>query len=89
MNKREWVIEYNNDTGPNDDGFWAWWEVTDGEVVFKTDKRKDAVWLLNLVIAFDAACAFIDCHAADHDITQEMCDNYARFTELRKALAED
>jgi hypothetical protein len=23
----EWTIEYNNDTGPNDEGFWEWIEV--------------------------------------------------------------
>lgn len=89
MDKREWVIEYNNDTGPDDDCFVEWWEVTDGNVVFKTSRNKDAAWLLNLIIAYDAACAFIDCHAADPDITQEMRDSYERFVGYRKTLGAD
>ena len=44
-----WRIEYHNDTGPDDDGFWEWWEVTDGEKTFKSDSEEDAKWLLDLI----------------------------------------
>lgn len=47
MNK--WKIEYDNDTGPDDEGFWEWWTVTDGEKSFKCDVEADAKWLLNLL----------------------------------------
>jgi hypothetical protein len=36
--------------------------------------------------AFQAACAFIDSHAADPDLTNEMIENYRRFCDLREAI---
>ena len=36
--------------------------------------------------AFNAACAFIDSHAADPDLTPEMCRTYAIFREKRREL---
>lgn len=35
-----WKIEYDNDTGSNDEGFWEWWSVTNGEhsYIAKTEK---------------------------------------------------
>lgn len=41
----KWKIEYDNDTGQNDEGFWEWWTVTDGTRRFKSDNEADAVWL--------------------------------------------
>ncbi len=41
-----WKIEYDNDVGPDDDGFWQWWTVTDGQRSFKCDTEEDAKWLL-------------------------------------------
>lgn len=41
-----WQIIYNNDTGPDDDGFWVWWDVTDGNRSFRCDSENDAKWLL-------------------------------------------
>lgn len=41
----KWVVENHNDVGPNDGGFWEWWEVTDGEKVFKCDDESGAGWL--------------------------------------------
>ena len=38
-----WTVEYNNDTGPDDEGFWEWWAVTDGKRNFDQD---DAAWLV-------------------------------------------
>jgi len=43
MNK--WKIEYDNDTGPGDEGFWEWWTVTDGTRSFKCNFEDDAKWL--------------------------------------------
>ncbi len=39
-----------------------------------------------LVEAYSAACAFIDSHVADPDITDEMVETYRVFTEKRAAL---
>ncbi len=39
-----------------------------------------------LVEAYNAACAFIDSHVADPDITDEMVETYRVFTEKRAAL---
>lgn len=51
----KWTIEYYNDTGPNDEGFWEWWDVTNGKRSFKTDTEDDAKWL----------CAFLNQHATE------------------------
>lgn len=41
----KWKIEYDNDTGPGDEGFWEWWTVTDGTRSFKCNSEDDAKWL--------------------------------------------
>lgn len=43
MNK--WKIEYDNDTGSGDEGFWEWWTVSDGTRSFKCNSEDDAEWL--------------------------------------------
>jgi hypothetical protein len=45
----KWTIEYDNDTGPNDGGFWEWWTVSDGAHSFKCDSEEDAKWLCDLL----------------------------------------
>lgn len=40
-----WRIEYDNDVGPDDGGFWEWWTVTDGTKSFKCDSKPEAEWL--------------------------------------------
>lgn len=40
-----WKVEYENDTGYNDEGFWEWWEVTNGETSFRCKEEEDANWL--------------------------------------------
>ena len=40
-----WKVEYNNDTGPRDDSFSEWWDVTDGEKTFTSKSERDAIWL--------------------------------------------
>lgn len=39
-----------------------------------------------LEAAYKAACAFIDAHVADPDITPKMRETYAEFVRLRKEL---
>jgi len=39
-----WIIKYNNDVEPNDEGFCEW-EVTDGKKTFKCNEKEDAEWL--------------------------------------------
>jgi hypothetical protein len=39
-----------------------------------------------LTQAWNAACAFIDSHAGDPDIIEEMCRTYAAFMDIRAAL---
>jgi hypothetical protein len=45
----KWRIEYENDVGADGDGFWEWWEVTDGDRIFKTGTESDAKWLCGLL----------------------------------------
>ncbi len=48
MNKI-WTIEYSNDTGAHDDYFSEWWEITNGEKVFKSESESSAIWLCELL----------------------------------------
>lgn len=40
-----WRIEYHNDTGPTDEDFQEWWEVTDERRVCRCAVKADAEWL--------------------------------------------
>lgn len=40
-----WTIESDNDTGPGDEGFWEWWNVSDGTKSFRADTEAEAKWL--------------------------------------------
>ena len=43
MPASKWSIEYDNDTGRDDDGFWEWWSLLrDGVVVCRCDKEEEA-----------------------------------------------
>jgi hypothetical protein len=50
MNDR-WQVEHENDTGPGDEGYHEWWEVTDGYAIFRTISEWDAAWLRDLLNA--------------------------------------
>jgi hypothetical protein len=41
-----WVIEYDNDTGPGDEYFVEWFNVTNGEKSFRCNSKEDAEFLL-------------------------------------------
>ena len=49
----KWTVEYENDVGLSDEGFWEWWNVTDGSRVFKADDEGDARWLCDMLNAHD------------------------------------
>ena len=42
-----WIIEYDNDVGPNDEGFWEWWTVTNGNQSIRCHTKENADWLLS------------------------------------------
>jgi len=42
---KKWTVEYDNDTGIGDEGFYQWWEITDGDKTFTCNDGKDAEWL--------------------------------------------
>jgi hypothetical protein len=44
-----WKIEWHNDVGPDDEGYWEWWEVSDGVKTFRCDSEDDAKWLLSIL----------------------------------------
>lgn len=44
-----WKVEYDNDTGPNDEGFCEWWTITNGEKTFTTHSKPNATWLCHLL----------------------------------------
>lgn len=41
----KWAVEYHNDVGPGDDGFWEWWAVTDQIRSYRAETELDAKWL--------------------------------------------
>lgn len=45
----KWKIYYDNYIDRNDEGFFEWWAVTDGERLFKADMKEDADWLCALL----------------------------------------
>ncbi len=47
----KWTIEYENDTGPADEGFAEWWTVTNGIRSFRCIMQDDAKWLCELLNA--------------------------------------
>jgi len=49
MSDPRWHIEYDNDTGPNDDSFVQWWKVTDGTRLFDAHSDEDAEWLCGVL----------------------------------------
>lgn len=46
-----WRIEYDNETGPDDGGYWETWTVTNGDMRLSTDREEDAEWLLSVLIS--------------------------------------
>jgi hypothetical protein len=45
----KWTKQYNNDTGPDDDYFEEWFEITDGKRIFRCEEREDADFLLSIL----------------------------------------
>lgn len=50
----KWEIEYDNDTGPSDEGFLEWWTVSDGARSFKCGSKEDAEWLCDMLNRYAA-----------------------------------
>ena len=40
-----WEIKYDNDTGPNDEGFEQWWDVDGNGMSFRCWSEEQAEWL--------------------------------------------
>lgn len=45
------TITYDNDTGPGDEGFYEWWDVTYGTRSFECSTKEDAEWLSKILDA--------------------------------------
>ena len=45
-----WKIEYDNDTGPYDEYFYEWWDVSNDKYSFKAESEEEAKWLLDVLI---------------------------------------
>ena len=45
-----WRVDRNNDTGPDDKGYWEWWEVRDahGDTIAECAAERDAELLVAL-----------------------------------------
>lgn len=46
-------IEYENDTGPNDEGFWEWWAIYDGSA--KVCECPSEAMAARVMLALEAA----------------------------------
>lgn len=42
ITRSTWIVEYDNDTGPDDDSFWQWWNVTDGTTSYRASTEDEA-----------------------------------------------
>ena len=40
-----WKVEYYNDTGPHDEFFMEWWEITDGTITYSASSEEEAQML--------------------------------------------
>lgn len=50
----EYKLNYDNDTGIDDDGFWEWWEIErDEHVICKCNEKYDADEILRILNAHD------------------------------------
>lgn len=49
----EWAIEYDNDTGPNDEDFAEWWTISNGKRSFTCKNEDDAEWLCDLLNQYE------------------------------------
>jgi len=47
-----WKANYDNDTGPGDEGFWEWWDVTNGDYNFRCFSEMEADWLVSILNSF-------------------------------------
>ncbi len=46
-------VEYGNDTGPGDEGFWEWWDVVEGgETIAKCSDEVTAERIVMALIAY-------------------------------------
>jgi hypothetical protein len=45
----KWRVEYENDVGPSDEGFWQWWTVTNDDKSFECKNQTDAQWLCDVL----------------------------------------
>jgi len=68
----KWSVQYDNDVGPDDDGFWEWWNVSDGHKSFRSKNREDAKWLCNILNALPDTENSVPPRTRDHftDITE-------------------
>jgi hypothetical protein len=84
------TIEYDNDTGPTDEGFWEWWTISDGKRSFRCDSsEQDAQWLCNILNKKDAAWKIL----ADDGLELKAIQSYMRATgcglqEAHRAVVE-
>lgn len=49
-----WTVEEDSGTGPNDEGYFKWWTVSDGQRSLDCHNAEDATWFANVL---NAACA--------------------------------
>ena len=89
MTAEEVIVEYNNDTGPNDEGFWEWWSVLRGQrVIAKCDTEAEANTIAAL-LRFQAAMTPEMWNALDDASANIPADFRHKLTDLvgaRKAL---
>lgn len=45
----KYEVEYDNDTGPDDEGFYEFWKISNGESTFTAYSEGDANWLCELL----------------------------------------
>ena len=84
MNK--WTKEYDNDTGPCDDYFKEWWNVTDGNRTYRCNNSDDADFLIAALAQPEQSAKYVepvawierDMQCDDFDPDSVTCEKPAR-----------
>ncbi len=80
-----WKIEYGNDTGPNDDCFIEWWDVTNGEKSYRCTDKDDAEWLM-IYVLFHQKEQLLTTNAAFKEIEAQRNSLVTEVGKLRSTL---
>lgn len=70
---KTWTIDCYNNTGQGDEGFYEWWEISNGTATYKADNEKDAG---DLFLLLNASERKDDLLRAAYDLIRRSLDSH-------------